>query len=134
MSAPITHFQYCPRCGRAREKPGIEPVFQCAGCGSLYHFNPVIAVGAFLLDSKHRILLIRRAKEPSKGKLAIPGGFIDFDETAEEALRREIREEVNLTVGPLEYLCSRLNTYLYQEVTYPVLDFYFVARVEHVER
>jgi len=134
MSAPITHFHYCPRCGRVREKPGAEPVFKCTGCGFLYHFNPTIAVAGFLLDSTHRILLIRRANEPKKGKLAIPGGFVDFGETAEEALRREIREEVNLTVGLLEYLCSQLNTYLYQEVTYPVLDFFFVARAEHVER
>jgi ADP-ribose pyrophosphatase YjhB (NUDIX family) len=134
MSSPATHFKHCPRCGHVRENPGAEPLFRCASCGFLYHFNPAIAVAGFLLDSTSRILLIRRAKEPAKGKLAIPGGFVDIGETAEEALRREIREEVNLTVGPLQYLCSQLNTYHYQEVTYPVLDFFFVAPAEHAER
>src|SRR6185295_12756038 len=54
-------------------------------------------------------------------------------ETAEEALRREIKEEVNLDVGPLEFLCSAPNEYLYRGVNYPVLDLAFVCRAVSTE-
>ena len=73
-------------------------------------------------------LFIRRAKEPAMGKLALPGGFIDEGETAEEGIRREFTEEVGFAPGAIDFLCSRPNLYLYKEVTYPVLDFFFVAR------
>jgi NAD+ diphosphatase len=75
------------------------------------------------------MLLTVRAKEPNKGKLGLPGGFIDFDETAESAVRREVREEVDLEIEDLTYVCSQLNSYLYAGVTYPVLDFFFEVRL-----
>ena len=73
-------------------------------------------------------LFIRRAKAPAKGKLAMPGGFIDEGETAEAGVRREFTEEVGFAPGEIDFLCSHPNFYFYKEVTYPVLDFFFVAR------
>ncbi len=127
MSAPITHFRYCPRCGKPWTRTGAEPCLHCADCDFLYHFNPIVGVGGFIADAAGRLLWARRAREPAAGKLGLPGGFVDFGETAEEALRREIREEANLTVGPLEFLCSQPNEYAYRGITYPVLDLFFVA-------
>ena len=130
---PASLFQFCPRCGRPRAqgKP-IQP-FQCGACGFHYYFNPCLAVAAILLGPHEEALFIRRAKEPAKGKLAVPGGFVDIGETAEDALRREIKEEVNLEVGPLEFLCSAPNEYLYRGVNYPVLDLAFVCRALSIE-
>ena len=48
---------------------------------------------------------------------------------AEDALRREIREEVGLEVERLDYFCSLPNVYHYRGVTYQVLDFFFLGRV-----
>lgn len=130
---PARLFQFCPRCGRPRgaDKP-VQP-FQCDGCGFHYYFNPCLAVAAILLGPRDEALFIRRAKEPAKGKLAVPGGFVDLGETAEDALRREIKEEVNLDVGPLEFLCSAPNEYLYRGVNYPMLDLAFVCRAVSIE-
>ena len=125
---PIRHFKFCPSCG---QPPAVEPAgrsFHCPSCGFVYYFNPATAAAAFVVDAEGRALLIRRAKDPAKGKLALPGGFVDVGETCEAALRRELREEVNVELTALEYLSSHPNFYPYKGVTYPVLDFFFVAR------
>src|SRR5262249_21784263 len=118
---PIEQFQFCPKCGVPRRATTAVSPYDCSSCGFHYYFNPTIAVGGILSGQDGRLLLIRRAKDPAKGKLAVPGGFIDFGETAEEALRREVREEVNLELAALEYICSQPNSYLYRDITYAVL-------------
>lgn len=129
---PISHFHFCPRCGERRPDKVPRETFACSACGFLYYFNPASAAAAFVLNPRGEALFIRRAKEPAQGKLAIPGGFVDFGETAEDALRREVQEEVNLELSSLEYLCSAPNEYHYREVTYLVLDLFFVARAKSV--
>jgi len=51
---------------------------------------------------KTEILLIQRKHEPFKEKWAFPGGFIEMDETLEEAAKRELTEETNLRVQSLK--------------------------------
>jgi ADP-ribose pyrophosphatase YjhB (NUDIX family) len=131
---PANLFKYCPHCGKPRNEGRPHQPFACEFCGFQYYFNPCLAVAAILLGPDGRALFIRRAKDPAKGKLAVPGGFVDIGETAEQALRREIREEVNLEVGSLEFLCSALNEYLYRSVNYPVVDLFFVCRAVAVEQ
>lgn len=127
MNLPYAHFHYCPRCGRRAASPPSEPVFRCTACDFLLFFNPAVAAAAFLRNTGGEILFLRRAKDPAKGKLAPPGGFIDYSETAEQGLHREISEEIGLQAGPLTYLCSQVNTYAYHETTYPVVDLFFTG-------
>src|SRR4051812_43391840 len=96
---PAELFRFCPRCAapRAPENVGHTPLL-CAACGFAFYFNPTVAAAAFIFDPQGRILLIRRAKEPAAGKFGVPGGFIDFGESAEDGMRREVREEVGLEV------------------------------------
>lgn len=77
-----------------------------------------------------RILLIRRAKEPASGKLGTVGGFVDAGESAEDALRREIREEVHLDLKVIDFLASYPNDYVFDGITYPVVDLFFVCLAE----
>ncbi len=49
-----------------------------------------------------KVLLIRRGKEPLRGRWVVPGGTVELGETLEEALVREMREETGLTVEPAE--------------------------------
>ena len=100
----------------------------CGACGFSFYLNTTCATAAFLRRPDGKVLFIRRAKEPARGKLAIPGGFVDAGETAEDGLRREFMEEVGLRIGEIVFLCSHPNQYHYKGLTYPVLDFFFTAR------
>jgi ADP-ribose pyrophosphatase YjhB (NUDIX family) len=126
---PSAFFHHCPRCGAKREAVPPAGPFVCAGCGFTFFFNAAIATAVFIERTDGRVLFIRRAKEPARGKLAPPGGFVDIGERVEEAIRREIREEVGLEISAPEFLCSFPNDYHYDGVTYPVLDLFFTARV-----
>ena len=50
------------------------------------------------------MLLIRRKNEPFAGKWAIPGGFVDMEESLELAARRELLEETGVKIARLEQL------------------------------
>ncbi|MCZ2343118.1 MAG: NUDIX domain-containing protein [Bacteroidales bacterium] len=127
MTTPVQLVDYCPRCGVARTgTAGVIP-FRCAACGLVLFFNPTVAAAAFVRDAGGRTLFITRAHAPAQGKLAIPGGFIDMSESAEEALRREVREEVGLELTDIVYLTSCPNRYEYRGITYPVCDLIFTA-------
>ncbi|MBI1176983.1 NUDIX domain-containing protein [bacterium] len=123
---PVEHFQHCPKCGAQRHGEASIP-FRCDTCGFVYYFNPTVAAAVIITRPDGTVLFITRAKEPAKGKLAFPGGFIDIGETAEEGLRREVSEEVGLEIGPLQFLCSYQQEYPYKDVSYPVLDLLFTS-------
>ncbi|MHA1247123.1 MAG: NUDIX domain-containing protein [Candidatus Thorarchaeota archaeon] len=59
--------------------------------------NPTPTVDIVILK-ENDLLLIRRGREPFRGKWALPGGFIEYGETAEEAAVREATEETGLTI------------------------------------
>ncbi len=127
---PSRFFNHCPRCGVSQTPPADKAPFQCAGCGFRYYFNAGAAVAAFVTRPDGQWLFIRRAKDPGKGLLAPAGGFVDFDETAEAAVHRELREEVGIGLRDLRFVCSHPNAYLYGGITYPTLDFFFTATLE----
>jgi 8-oxo-dGTP diphosphatase len=62
-----------------------------------YPDHPIVGVGAIIIKGEE-VLLARRGKEPGYGKWSIPGGAVKLGETLEEAVIREVREEVNLAI------------------------------------
>jgi len=132
--APVEHFAHCPRCGRAAAPTGPAAPFRCSACGFTLFFNAASAVAALVERADGRVLFIRRAKDPGRGQLGLPGGFVDPGETAEEALRREVREEVGIRLDRVAYLSSHANAYFYAEVTYTTLDLFYVARTPDPDR
>lgn len=121
-------FRYCPSCGsKGVVFDGIKKL-HCRACSFTYFHNTACAV-AGVLEYGEQIVLIKRSREPARGKLDLPGGFIDPDETAEEALRREIREELNMEIGTVKYRGSYPNTYEYKGVTYKTCDLFFSSRI-----
>jgi mutator protein MutT len=65
--------------------------------------RPTVGVGGVLIH-EGRVLLIRRGKEPLRGRWVVPGGTVELGETLETALVREMREETGLAVVPVEVL------------------------------
>lgn len=126
-------YRHCPRCGRAPLSRKDDGGFVCNACGMVRYLNPSTAVAGFLIDPAGRTLLIRRASDPGKGRLAPPGGFVDAGESAEDALRREILEEVGLSVGNLRYIASFPNRYIFKGTAIPVVDLFFSAEVQSFE-
>ncbi|MEZ6090940.1 MAG: NUDIX domain-containing protein [Pirellulaceae bacterium] len=129
---PQHSFKFCPKCGDKAVKVGGNP-FHCPSCGFTYHFGPAIAVGAIICDRTNRVLLIRRARNPGKGKWGLPGGFVDLGETAEAAVAREVEEEVRLSIHSPRYLASYLNDYKYKGMIIPIVDLFFTCEVDDLD-
>ena len=70
------------------------------------HKNPALTVDAVIVKDG-KILLIKRKNEPFQGQYALPGGFVEYGETVEAALRREVLEETGLVVD----VCSLVGIY-----------------------
>ena len=122
-------FRYCPSCGSEEIAFDGMKEFRCPTCSFIYFHNTAAAAGV-ILEYGEQIVLIRRNREPAKGKLDLPGGFVDPDESAEEAVRREANEELKIDLGVLKYLGSYPNTYKYESVTYKTCDLLFSSRIE----
>ena len=66
--------------------------------------RPWVAADCVVFDHRDRLLLIRRKNEPFKGQYALPGGFIELEETTENAARRELLEETGVTAESLRLI------------------------------
>ena len=122
-------FNFCPACGGKRIQNVKMRKWLCPDCGFDLYNNVAAAVGLIICDDKGRVLFERRGKEPRKGFLALPGGFVDPDETAEEAAFRECGEEIGVQPTQISYLCSFPNTYEYKNIVYKTCDLFFEARL-----
>lgn len=118
-------FRYCPKCGSPHFEDHNFKSRKCTDCGFVFYLNPSAATAAFIINNRNQLLVARRLKEPAKGSYDLPGGFVDFDETAEEAIVREVREETGLNLSDPKYLFSLPNTYLYSDLLIPTLDQFF---------
>ncbi|MDR1929241.1 MAG: NUDIX domain-containing protein [Treponema sp.] len=120
-------FKYCPSCGSKNIVFERNKVFKCPDCGFSYYHNIAAATGC-VIAAGDRIVLLVRGKEPCKGKLDLPGGFVDLGEGALEGLRREIREELGWTPpeeAEFTFFSSFANVYPYKNIVYNTCDLFF---------
>jgi NAD+ diphosphatase len=125
----LTGFRFCPRCGSSEIGDHDLKAMRCKHCGYSYYHNAAGAVAA-ILETPRGILLTRRQKDPLAGRLDLPGGFVDYDESFEQALAREIREELHLELGAMKYFGSYPNRYLAGGTTYFTADVVFVCAAQ----
>ncbi len=128
----LAPFRYCPRCGSSHFVDNNTLSRRCKECGLIYYLNPKAAVVAVITNEQGDILVCRRAKEPAKDTLDLPGGFCDLNETAEEAVAREVGEETSLTITSCRYLFSLPNLYHYSGLEIPTMDLFFECRVADI--
>lgn len=127
---PLAKFVFCPFCGKEGFKIRNEKAKQCNSCGFVYYFNPSAAVACFIKNRAGEILLVRRAKDPAKETLDLPGGFIDMYENAEQAVAHEVNEETGLVVQSVSYLFSLPNIYPYMGFDVHTLDLFYECTVD----
>ena len=122
-------FNLCPNCGSKNIQWRNGKKWLCSDCGFDLYCNVAAAVGIVLYDDENNLLFEVRAKEPRKGFLCLPGGFVDPDERAEDAVVRECREELGAEVLGAEFLCSYPNTYVYKNIEYKTCDIFFKTKL-----
>jgi len=119
-------FRFCPVCGSGDFHQHNVKSMKCNACGFNFYVNPAAAVAVFIVNQAGDLLVCVRGKEPAKGTFDLPGGFIDEYETAEEAVKREIKEELGVSIDGAMYQFSLPNDYLYSGWTTPTLDMFYL--------
>lgn len=131
---PSVKFKYCPACASAGFTFNGEKLFTCSSCGFTFYVNPAAAVAAIIESPDGRIVLTRRKHEPRSGSLDLPGGFVDLNESAEEAIRREVFEELGINIKSLRLLASFPNEYIFNGLKYFTCDLGFICTTDELEK
>ena len=131
-------FNYCPACASEKISFADGRAFRCPACGFVYYHNTASATGCIVSVPQpagtEKILFLVRGHEPAKGKLDLPGGFVDPGEGAIEGLYREIKEETGWAppvpegktlAGIFTLIDSFPNVYPYKNIPYNTCDLFF---------
>lgn len=87
--------RYCIKCGKATTKKN-DSLYIC-GTGHENWINPAVGVSAYVIKNG-KVLFGVRSSDPGKGKVGVPGGFVEVHESAEEATVREAKEEFGIDI------------------------------------
>lgn len=126
---PLRNFAFCPVCGSPKFEVHDARAKRCGDCGFTLYHNASAATAAFVRNTRGELLVCRRAFEPARGTLDLPGGFVEPGESIEAGCRREVREETGAEVTSLRYLFSIPNTYAFSGYEVHTADAFFGAQV-----
>ncbi len=117
-------YKFCPYC-----KSDIkldDNVYSCSSCNQKIYIDPKPTVNILPIKD-NKVLINKRAIEPYKGEYDLLGGFTNSNETIEEAVIREMKEETNLDIKIIKYFGSY--TDVYGENGNPVLAMTFLVEI-----
>ena len=129
----LHQFKFCPKCGSSHFVENNFKSKRCETCGFVYYFNPSSSTIAIIINSNDELLVATRAHDPAKGTFDLPGGFVDMNETGEEAVIREVKEETGLHVSQAKYMFSIPNTYVYSGFEVHTLDLVYLCKVDDMQ-
>ncbi len=121
-------FLFCPSCAHELDEPAEEGGARCPSCGRSWYRNPSPTVGAAIVR-EGKVLLTVRAKDPYKGKVDVPGGFLNVGEDPLEGLQRELDEELGVRVDASMQDCLQISPHLYGDEDEWTLAIGFRARI-----
>ncbi len=103
------YYKYCPNCKTNLQRKIIENATRlyCPSCDFIFWDNPKPVV-SILLHTDEKILMLQRAKNPLKNYWCLPGGFVNSSEAPEQAVKREIKEELDMDIDIDEILGAYL--------------------------
>lgn len=127
---PLQIFNFCPKCGSKNFHINSDYSKKCSDCGFEYFKNPIIGVAVLVYNESGKILCLQREKNPGKGLLGLPGGFVDIGESIEDAAIREVKEETGIDIENLKLIDNIPNSYIYSNMEQTPLDFYFTATMK----
>jgi ADP-ribose pyrophosphatase YjhB (NUDIX family) len=94
-------FRFCPVCGAKLATTTLkdhEPArLVCSQCEFVFYLDPKL-VACVIVEMDEKIILLKRAIEPQKGKWVVPGGYVDRGEVVKSAALRETKEECGIDV------------------------------------
>lgn len=123
-------LNFCRRCGTEITPHGEG--FRCVN-GHMLYASAAAAAGIFFVTEDNQLVLSVRGIEPYKGQLDAFGGFVELNESVEEALEREIKEEVCLDPSQYEtpqFLCTATAPYPFDGEVRTILAIMFWARLK----
>lgn len=98
---PADPYRYCPVDATPLESSGGSPTgTKCPECGRSWYRNASPSTGCAIVEDG-RVLVTVRAGEPEKGRVDVPGGFLEPGEHPVDALTREVREELGVGIGDI---------------------------------
>ena len=105
----VAHFlrthRFCGSCGEPMVEVGWEVAMQCRDCGHRGYprLSPAVIVA---VTQGERLLLVRNRRH-KQGQYSLLAGFVEAGETLEQAVCREVREEVGIGITSLQYAGSQ---------------------------
>lgn len=100
-------FRHCPVCGGALRAKTLKPEepdrLVCSKCDFVFYLDPKV-VACSVVEMDGRIVLLKRAIDPQKGKWVLPGGYVDRGEEVKAAAVRETEEECGLKIRTKDLL------------------------------
>jgi 8-oxo-dGTP diphosphatase len=126
----MNNFEFCPRCGGKLVRKKIHGLSRqvCGECNFVFFRNPKPTVGVFIIESG-KVLLAKRGTTPYLGWWDSIGGFMEEEETPQEAALRETKEETGLDVQLLQVVGVGKDIYEKQNITQHTVPIAFLAKI-----
>jgi 8-oxo-dGTP diphosphatase len=118
-------WEHCPVCGSSVSPSGGS--VECGECGFVTYAHSMPTASAVVGDGEGRVLLSRRAFDPSAGKWDLPGGFLEEGEHPLDCVNRELREEAGIELTDQRLLGIWMDQYEYKRRVVATLNIYYSA-------
>jgi NADH pyrophosphatase NudC (nudix superfamily) len=125
---PQEYYKFCPQCkSELTSQGGNSFRLKCPNCGYLNYIDPIPVNALIIHDINKGLLLAKRKNDPQKDMWDLTGGFVNLEETIEQSVIREAKEELGIDIPYFKYFRSYPQRYLYKGTNLYVLAFvYFI--------